>query len=81
MLIEIIERVRGQFSYINRRVKEIRNQILKVACQFMTEVTSEEEMRFLLLETDLDNRDALNIIYDYKLVELLENPFAHNIVL
>lgn len=47
----------------------------------MDEVTSEEEMRFLLLEKDLDNRDALNMIYDNDLVELLKNPFAQNIVL
>lgn len=42
----------------------------------MNEVTTEEEMRFLLLETDLDSRDALNMIYDNNLVELLMNPFA-----
>ena len=47
----------------------------------MEEVNTEEEMRFLLLERDLDNRDALNIIYDYNLVELLQNPFAHNVVM
>lgn len=47
----------------------------------MSEVSSEDEMRFLLLEKDLDNRDALNLIYDYRLIELLENPFAQNIVL
>ena len=46
----------------------------------MSEVTTEEEMRFLLLEKDLDNRDALNMIYDNNLIELLLNPFAQNIV-
>jgi hypothetical protein len=33
-------------------------------------------MRFLLLEKDLDERDALNIIYDYEVLDLLEHPFA-----
>jgi hypothetical protein len=47
----------------------------------MAEVKSEEEMRFLLLDRDLDNRDALNIIYEYGLVELLQNPYAHNVVM
>ena len=37
-------------------------------------------MRFLLLEKDLDSRDALNMIYDNNLIELLLNPFAQNIV-
>jgi hypothetical protein len=33
-------------------------------------------MRFLLLEKDLDNRDALNIIYENDLAELIEHPYA-----
>lgn len=46
----------------------------------MDEVTSEEEMRFYLLEKDLDERDALNVIFDCQIIELLENPYAQNIV-
>ena len=46
----------------------------------MNEVTAEEEMRFLLLEKDLDARDALNLIYDHELVEMLKHPFAQSIV-
>ena len=42
----------------------------------MNEIQSEEEMRFLLLEKDLDGRDALNNIYDHEILDLLENPFA-----
>jgi len=30
----------------------------------MQEVSSEEEMRFYLLEKDLDERDSLHMIYD-----------------
>lgn len=37
-------------------------------------------MRYLLLEKDLDNNDALNHIYDFDLVDLLSNPMAQNIV-
>lgn len=46
----------------------------------MNEVSSDDEMRFLLLEKDLDNRDALNMIYDNNIDKLLEHPFAQNIV-
>ena len=46
----------------------------------MNEVQSEDEMRFLLLEKDLDNRDALNMIDDNNLADLLKHPFAQNIV-
>ena len=54
---------------------------MKIGTEYMDEVTSEEEMRYLLLEKDLDNKDALNMIYDNDLVEFLKNPFAQNIVL
>lgn len=34
----------------------------------------------MLLEKDIDYRDSLNIIYDFEVVELLENPYAQKIV-
>jgi len=80
LLIELLEKVRYNFRFLDRRVKEIKQEIINIAAEFMNDVSSEEEMRFLLLEKDLDSRDALNMIYDNDLVELLQNPFAHNIV-
>jgi hypothetical protein len=66
---------------MNRRVDEIKNKIVSVLGQFMDEINTEEEMRFLLLSPDLDQRDALNCIHDYNIVELLEKPFAHSVVM
>jgi hypothetical protein len=37
-------------------------------------------MRYLLLEKDLDNNDALVLIYNFDLIDLLQNPMAQNIV-
>lgn len=65
---------------MTRRVNEIRTKIIGISVQFMNEVQTEDEMRFLLLEKDLDTRDALNLIYDNQIVQLLEHPFAQNIV-
>ena len=65
---------------MQRRVEEIQKKIVHIAEKYMSEVISEEEMRYLLLERDLDNNDALNHIYNYDLIELLQNPIAQNIV-
>lgn len=46
----------------------------------MNKVDNEEEMQYLLLEKDIDYRDPLNVIYDFQVVELLENPYAQKIV-
>jgi hypothetical protein len=80
LIIELLNKVKRRFGFMERRVNETRARILKIAVDFMHEVTTEEEMRFLLLEKDLDSRDALNMIYDNNLIELLANPFAQNIV-
>jgi len=76
MLVELLEKVKRQFSFMNRRVDEIRQKIISICFAFMLEVGSEEEMRFLLLEKDLDSRDSLNLINQFNMVELLKHPFA-----
>lgn len=76
ILIEVIERVKQRFGFLSRRVLEVRNKIIKVCVQFMEGVKSEEEMRFYLVELDLDERDSLMHIYTYDIVELIEHPFC-----
>jgi hypothetical protein len=80
LLIELLSKVLKTFSFMSRQINEITAQITNITVQFMNEVQSEDEMRFLLLEKDLDNRDALNMIYDNNLVDMLQHPFAQNIV-
>ena len=79
--MELLNDVKLKFGFMSRRVNEIKDQIVKIGTEYMDEVTSEEEMRYLLLSPDLDNKDPLNMIYDNELVEFLKNPFAQNIVL
>ena len=76
LIIELLNKVKKKFSFMDRRVQETQGLILRIGVEYMNEVTTEDEMRFLLLEKDLDSRDALNMIYDNNLIELLKNPFA-----
>jgi hypothetical protein len=76
LLVEVLERVKKNFGFLSRRIEEIKNKVLRIAIEFMSDIQTEEEMRFYLLEKDLDERDSLNIIYDFELIDLLENPFA-----
>ena len=39
----------------------------------MDEVSGEQEMRYLLLEKDNEDRDALEIITNYKIFNFLKN--------
>jgi hypothetical protein len=80
LLIELLNKVKSNFNFMHRQVDEIVALITRITVQFMNEVQTEDEMRFLLLEKDLDSRDALNMIYDNNLADLLQHPFAQNIV-
>jgi hypothetical protein len=46
----------------------------------MQAVDTEQEMRFLLLEKDLENRDSLDLITRYTIISFLESKFADNVV-
>lgn len=72
--------VQDQFGFLERRILEIRNDILAIAKSYMDQIDNEEEMSYLLLEKDFDNRDSLYIIYDVEISELLENAYAQKIV-
>lgn len=80
LLIELLDRVQSQFGFLERRIDEIKSVIVGIAKNYMDVVDNEEEMQYLLLERDYDNRDSLNIIYDVEITELLENPYAQKIV-
>ena len=65
LLIELLEMVRESFGFFDRRIDEIRSAIVNIAREYMNRVDNEEEMKYLLLEKDIDYRDPLNVIYDY----------------
>jgi hypothetical protein len=44
LLIELIERVRKNFGFLDRRINEIRQQIVKIAKNYIDRVDNEEEM-------------------------------------
>lgn len=46
----------------------------------MQKVETEAEMKYLLLEKDFENRDALDLITSYYIEEFLESQFAENVV-
>lgn len=46
----------------------------------MTKVSGEEEMRFLLLEKDIEDRDSLDLITKYSIFSFLRSQFAENVV-
>jgi hypothetical protein len=46
----------------------------------MHRVTRQDEMKYLLLEKDFEDRDALDFITKYEIYEFLKSQFAENVV-
>ncbi len=53
---------------------------MKLVQTYMQKVEHEREMRYLLLEKDIEHRDSLDLICKHQIQELLESPFAENVV-
>ena len=46
----------------------------------MNQVSGEQEMRYLLLEKDIEDRDALELITRLEIISFLRSQFAENVV-
>ena len=46
----------------------------------MDNVAGEQEMRYLLLERDIEDRDALDLITKLSIISFLRSQFAENVV-
>ena len=62
------------------RCQTLRNEIVAITRVYMQKVETEAEMKYLLLEKDFENRDALDLITSYYIEEFLESQFAENVV-
>ena len=80
MLIELLAQIGSKFYQVRVRSQTLRHRIEEVTKQYMNKVETELEMRYLLLEKDFEDRDALDLITIHKIYPMLESKFADNVV-
>lgn len=80
LLIELLDRIGSNFHMQSVRCYHTRSVIVGFTRQYLTGVSREEEMRYLLLEKDFEGRDSLDLITKYNIVEFLETQFAEDVV-
>lgn len=80
LLIEILDDIGHKFSQLDVRCQTLRKDIVEITRVYMERVETEAEMKYLLLEKDFENRDALDLITSYSIEEFLESQFAENVV-
>ena len=80
LLIELLELVGLQFDQLLVRCTSIRERVEYYVSAYMMQVQGEQEMRFLLLEKDIENRDALELITNHEIFSFLKSQYAENVV-
>lgn len=72
-LIELLDLVGNQFDQLKVRSQTIRERVEELVCRFMQQVKTEQEMRFLLLEKDFQERDSLDLITTHQISRFLKS--------
>ena len=80
LLIEVMSLVGTKFDQLKVRCDNIRTKIEELVGKYMSRVTRQEEMRYLLLEKDMEDRDALELITKLEIYTFLQSQFAENVV-
>ena len=73
LLIECLDDIGHKFSQLDVRCQTLRKEIVAITRVYMQRVETEAEMKYLLLEKDFENRDALDLITSYYIEEFLES--------
>lgn len=80
LLIELLSEVGDKFDQLKVRCQTMREKIETVVSSYLMKVSGESEMRYLLLEKDIEDRDALDLISKCNIPEFLKSQFAENVV-
>lgn len=80
LLIELLQLVAAHFHMQSVRCSHTEVVIKTFTRAYLKGVEHQEEMRYMLLDKDFENRDALDLITRYGIVELLESHLAEAVV-
>ena len=61
--------------------KRIQNHISKVAANYIESIQDEYILRVLIFENDFDNKDSLDLLSLYKIINLMNNKNMEKIAL
>ena len=73
LLIEILELVGLKFDQLKVRCETIRIKVEEHVSKYMLMINRQDEMRYLLLEKDMEERDSLDLITKYSIYSFLKS--------
>jgi len=80
LVIELLELTSQRFEPLKVRSNALRDNAEAIVAKYMAKVHGESEMRYLLLEKDIEERDALDLITNYSIFAFLQSQYAENVV-
>eukprot|EP01022_Parablepharisma_sp_SALTPOND_P014544 TRINITY_DN198_c0_g1_i1.p1 TRINITY_DN198_c0_g1~~TRINITY_DN198_c0_g1_i1.p1 ORF type:complete len:1150 (-),score=81.84 TRINITY_DN198_c0_g1_i1:5609-9058(-) len=78
-LVEIGIHLAARFDNMRMRFEQLKEDLIKLGLYILEEVKSVQQMKFILLDKDLESRETLGLISKYYLIELLNNTMAEEI--
>ena len=80
-LIELWILLQRKFNFFSSYTEKIQIQVSTIAAMFIESIEDEYSLRALVFEKDFDNRDSLNLLSLYNIVDIMNNKNMEKIAL
>lgn len=80
LVIEILSMVKDSFYCLNKRAERQRELVISGSLKILNKITSLDEMRQYIYDSDLDGRDLLTYIWEFQINEFLVQPLISTLV-
>ena len=80
-LIELCKIIKAKFNFLGAYTDKLINTITKLAANYIENINDEFELRALVFEKDYENRDSLELLSSYNIVDIMNNKNMEKIAM
>ena len=80
-IIELCILLQNKFNFLSSYTERIQTHVSKIASNFIQNIDDESTLRALVFEKDFENRDSLDLLSLYNIVDIMDNKNMEKIAL
>ena len=80
-LVEVCRILVGKYGFLGAYTEKIEEIIIKTTASFIENIEDEFQLRELVFEKDYENRDSLDLLSKYNIVDIMNNRNMEKIAL
>ena len=80
-LYELSQMLESQYSFLVVYTEKLRSTVSDITAKFVTGIEEEERLRFLCFEKDFEGRDALTLLSNLEIVDIMNNKNMERVAL